>query len=175
MSSMTHSKISKVSDVPEVTREAIADLQRALPLVRKLAASSDWKEREVAATILVEASKKNAEGVLAAMGKWAGDPDPNIRRAASESLRGLARCDPARILPILDRLNDDESLYVRKSVASMLRNASGKHADFVLQVARRWARDASTRTQWVIREGLKKLRESHRDEVSRVLESFRAD
>jgi 3-methyladenine DNA glycosylase AlkC len=166
---MSESKISRASDIPELLRDAVADLQRALPRIRKLAASSDWKEREVAATILVEASRKNPEEVLEAMDAWAGDADANVRRAASESLRGLARRDPTKILRILDRLNDDESLYVRKSVASMLRNASRKHADVVLQVARRWSREASPRTSWIVREGLKKLRASHPNEVSRLL------
>jgi 3-methyladenine DNA glycosylase AlkC len=109
------------------------------------------------------------------MEEWACDKDENIRRAASESLRGLARTEPAKILHVLQTLNDDESLYVRKSVASMLRNASNKHAEFVLEVARRWATRSAPRTNWIIKEGLKKLRTSHSDSVARLLASLQPE
>lgn len=61
---MTVAKISKVRDVPELVRDALTDLRRALPRIRKLAASSMWEEREVASTVLVDVSKKNPDGVL---------------------------------------------------------------------------------------------------------------
>ncbi|MFZ2490541.1 MAG: DNA alkylation repair protein [Thermoanaerobaculia bacterium] len=169
---MSGPRIAKIADVPDLARDAMDDLGRALPRIRKLAASDGWTEREVAATVLVEVSRKKPDAVLEAMQAWARDRDPNIRRAASESMRSMARRDPMRVLPILEGLRADESLYVRKSVASMLRNASGKHPGFVLRVAQRWAKEFGPRTNRIIREGVKKLRRSHADEVAILLASL---
>jgi 3-methyladenine DNA glycosylase AlkC len=167
-------RIAKIGDVPDVVRDAVSDLANALPRIRELAASSEWTEREVAATVLVEASKKRPDAVVGAMQAWARDIDPNIRRAASESMRWMARRDPTKILPILELLHQDESLYVRKSVASMLRNASGKHAELVLELARRWAGRGQARTNWIIKEGLKKLQAFQPDEIATLVASLRS-
>jgi len=45
--------ITRLSDVTGIVRRTIDDPRRSLPAVLKLASSKDWKEREVAATILV--------------------------------------------------------------------------------------------------------------------------
>jgi 3-methyladenine DNA glycosylase AlkC len=78
----------------------------------------------VAATALVEVSKKKPDKVVAEMLIWSDAPDPNIRRTASEGLREVARRNPAHELHVLENLKKDSALYVRKSVANVLRNAS---------------------------------------------------
>lgn len=50
--------ITKVSDVPDLLNQARQNPHKAFTAILKLANSEDWKEREVAATLLVEASKK---------------------------------------------------------------------------------------------------------------------
>ena len=40
------------------------------------------ESREVAATALLEISKKKADGVVREMLRWADDPDENVRRTA---------------------------------------------------------------------------------------------
>lgn len=47
-----------------------------------------------AATALVEISRRREDEVLKEMIEWAEDEDPNIRRVASEGLRGVARRNP---------------------------------------------------------------------------------
>jgi len=45
----------------------------------------------------------------------------------------------------------------------------GRHAGFVLAVAQRWAESPNPRTRWVVREGLRKLNLTHREEVATIL------
>lgn len=106
-----------------------------------LAESDDWKERKVAATILVEVSKKNSGQVVEEMLLWAGHSNSHIRRTASEGLRYVARKNPELVLPVIEKLKNDSTSYVKKSVANILRNAGNYHPDFVLKVCGEWAAD----------------------------------
>ncbi|MEM5948899.1 hypothetical protein WKV44_10140 [Spirochaetia bacterium 38H-sp] len=47
-----------IDDVKDIIEKGIHSLHDALPEIRKLASSDDWKKREDAATALVEISKK---------------------------------------------------------------------------------------------------------------------
>ncbi len=85
--------------------------------------------------------------MLAVMRGWADHADEHVRRLASEGCRPrlpwgirLAQfvADPAPLLPILERLKDDPSDYVRRSVANNLNDIAKDHPEFVLDVARRW-------------------------------------
>jgi 3-methyladenine DNA glycosylase AlkC len=100
--------------------------------------------------------------------RGATDTDPNIRRAASEGLRGIVKTSPEQVWPILDLLRADSSLYVKKSVANVLRNASAKHPDQVLRVCRRWLTYGDTNTNWIVNDGLRTLRTTHAADVDEV-------
>src|SRR5215217_9363566 len=78
---------TKVADVSDLRTQARQDPQKSFPAILKLADSQDWKEREVAATLLVEASKKKPDEIVAEMIRWADHSNPNVRRTASEGLR----------------------------------------------------------------------------------------
>ncbi|HEU4407544.1 MAG TPA: hypothetical protein VFS43_19920 [Polyangiaceae bacterium] len=134
-----------------------------------MAASEDWKVREVAATALVEISKKHPGAVVAELSKWARRADENVRRASSEGLRGLAHVDFDAVLPVLGVLNADSSAYVRKSVANLLSDGSKKRPDLVLEACARWARSGDKNTLWIVSHGLIKLRETHPREVDKIL------
>ena len=83
--------ITKVSDVSDLLIQARQDPHKSFAAILKLANSEDWKEREVAATLLVEASKKNPDQIVLEMIRWADHTNPNVRRTASEGLRDVAR------------------------------------------------------------------------------------
>src|SRR4051794_39187127 len=114
--------VTKLSDVRDIVRQAIDDPQQSFSAIMELASSEDWKEREVAATILVEGSKKKLIEIVAEMILWADHPDQNVRRTASEGLRNVARKKPELVLPVIEKLKDDPNIYVKKSVANVLRN-----------------------------------------------------
>ncbi len=79
--------------------------------------------------------------------EWTADPDEKVRRLASEGsrprlpwgmrLQELVR-DPAPTAKILDALKEDESLFVRRSVANHLNDITKDHHDYVLQRLEAW-------------------------------------
>ncbi len=164
--------VTKVSDIKEVVRRGRSDPKSAFAELKQLAAASNWQTREVAATALVEIGKTDQDAVVREALRWAKDRDPNVRRAASEGLRGIVKVDPDAVRPVLELLRGDSELYVKKSVANVLRNASAKHADFVLHLCGQWVRSYNRDTQWIVKEGLRKLRATRAREVEKILRSL---
>lgn len=103
--------------------------------------------------------------------QWTNHSDEHVRRLVSEGtrprlpwasrLRGLME-DPSPAIELLDELFDDESEYVRRSVANHLNDISKDHPDLAVDLARRWAADSS-HGDWVARHGLRSLvKQGHR-------------
>lgn len=95
---------------------------------------------------------------------WLTDPDPHVRRLCSEGARprlpwGIRLQsfvkDPSPALPILETLKDDESLYVRRSVANHLGDITKSHLDLVCDICERWLKGANKELQWVVRHALR--------------------
>ncbi|WP_181276023.1 DNA alkylation repair protein [Brevibacterium oceani] len=96
---------------------------------------------------------------------WTRDADEHVRRLVSEGsrprlpwgrlLRGFI-ADPTPTIGLLDELVNDESLYVRRSVANHLNDIAKDHPDLVLATATRWAA-ISTQGDFVVRHGLRTL------------------
>jgi 3-methyladenine DNA glycosylase AlkC len=166
--------VSKVADVQDLVVAGVVNPRKAFPDIKALAKSDDWVKREVSATALVEISKKQPEKVVTEMLTWSNDRDPNVRRTASEALRHIARKHPAQVLPVLENLKADASLYVRKSVANVLRNAGNYNPDFVLGVCSRWATLHEPNTDWIIKDGLRKLRTIRPKETEQILQSLKS-
>lgn len=158
-----------IDDVREIIKKGVHSLHQVLPEIRKLASNDDWRKREDAATALVEISKKREDEVVNEMIIWTHDKDPNIRRTASEGMRGVARRNPEKILPVIEKLKADDSLYVRKSVAALLRAISKKNPDFVMDLCRRWAELKNRNTNWIIKHGIKKLPEEQQEELKSLI------
>jgi len=161
--------ITKVSDIRPLVKRGIENPKKAFGEIKKLAASKDWKVREVAATALVEISKKKSEEVIKEAFRWAKNKDENIRRAASEGLRDIARKNPEKVLPVIEELKSDKNLYVKKSVANILRNASRKSLDFTFRVCQKWAKLKNPDTNWIIKAGMKKLSKEQQDKLKSLI------
>jgi hypothetical protein len=71
--------VAKVSDVSDLLTQARQNPHKSFPAILKFATSEDWKEREVAASLLVEASKKKPDEIVAEMIRWADHSNPNVR------------------------------------------------------------------------------------------------
>src|SRR4029079_9483362 len=99
-----------------------------------------------------------------------GRSDANVRRAASECLRGLVQRDPHGVRPVLEELRQDGDLYVKKSVANVLRNAARTQPDFVLDLRADWARSTNPHTRGIFREGLRKMKATHATSAKPILE-----
>ena len=82
------------------------------------------------------------ERVYATLQRWTTDPSAHVRRLVSEGSRprlpwGLQLksliADPSPTLPLLRALQDDDSEYVRRSVANHLNDIAKDHPDLVVQ------------------------------------------
>ncbi|MEJ7759530.1 MAG: DNA alkylation repair protein [Gemmatimonadaceae bacterium] len=119
--------------------------------------------------LLVELAKDQPVAVLAATAIWSRDQNANVRRAASEGLRGLVQRQPSDVRMVLEQLRADPDPYVKKSVANVLRNATRTQPDFVLELCAAWARESSPHTRWIVRDGLRKMTVLRPAEAARVL------
>ena len=110
--------------------------------------------------------------------QWAHDSDEHVRRLASEGIRPrlpwgtrlTKLCnDPTPIVPILEQLKTDSSLYVRKSVANNLNDISKDHPELVIELCQQWIIDAPKERQWIIQHGLRTLVKAGCEEVFPLL------
>lgn len=97
---------------------------------------------------------------------WCTAPDEHIRRLVSEGSRPrlpwgqqlpLFIKDPAPIFPLLEKLKDDPSEYVRRSVANNLNDISKDHPDQVIALCRHWQKNTTPEVQWIIRHATRTL------------------
>ena len=103
--------------------------------------------------------------VMAQMLKWSKHSNHHVRRFASEGCRPrlpwamaipLLKKDPTPILPILENLKNDESLFVRKSVANNINDIAKDNPEVVLQLIKKW-KGSSKETDWIIKHGSRTL------------------
>ncbi len=96
---------------------------------------------------------------------WSGHENEHVRRLASEGCRprlpwAMAlpdfKTDPTPILPILENLKNDPSLYVRRSVANNLNDIAKDNPDIVIQTARRWY-GKTPETDWIVKHASRTL------------------
>lgn len=108
---------------------------------------------------------RETDRVLAIMNAWAADPDEHVRRLASEGSRPRLPWatrvaplvdDPSLAFPILEALKQDDSAYVRKSVANHLNDIGKDHPAWLLDRIGSWPVD-DVRTRWILRHGLRGL------------------
>ncbi len=106
------------------------------------------------------------ERTLRTLQGWVTDPSFHVRRLVSEGTRPrlpwAARlpqfiADPAPVLDLLERLKDDPSAYVRKSVANNLNDIARDHPDLALATLARWHEGAGPERVAIIRHALRTL------------------
>ena len=107
--------------------------------------------------------EKYPDETLAVLREWLRDPNHHVRRLVSEGTRPLLpwatrvswlQREPKRLLPLLEALKDDESDYVRRSVANHLNDVAKAHPDLVCDVAERWL---SPKRRPLVRHALRTL------------------
>lgn len=119
-----------------VARRGHDDVPRALAALHAMTQrfSAEWAVRPFLL--------RHPELAFATLRQWTRDPSPHVRRLASEGSRprlpwGMVLkplvADPAPTLPLLRALQDDESAYVRRSVANHLNDIAKDHPALVVQ------------------------------------------
>ena len=109
---------------------------------------------------------QHPELTFAYLHTWVNDPDEHVRRLVSEGtrprlpwgqrLRALQE-DPTPSIVLLDRLRDDDSEFVRRSVANHLGDIVKDHPNLALETAQRWQAEGGAHIDTVIRHGLRTL------------------
>ncbi|MDX1913970.1 MAG: DNA alkylation repair protein [Methylophilus sp.] len=109
---------------------------------------------------LIQAPERTLSQLLA----WTKDADPHVRRLCSEGTRPrlpwairlpMFIQDPTPVLPILEALKEDKSLYVRRSVANHLGDIAKDHPGLTFEICERWLQNASNEVKWLIRHALR--------------------
>ncbi|WP_188192982.1 DNA alkylation repair protein [Nonomuraea sp. SYSU D8015] len=96
---------------------------------------------------------------------WAESPDEHLRRLASEGSRPRLPwaprvswlMTPGPTLPLLDRLRDDPSEYVRRSVANHVNDLAKDHPEVALELLARWRSDGGSHVERVLRHAVRGL------------------
>ena len=108
---------------------------------------------------------KHEERMMAQMYDWSKHENELVRRLACEGCRPALpwapalnsfKKDPGPILPILEQLKTDPSLWVRKSVANNLNDISKTHPDLVIKIAKEWY-GKNKDTDWIVKHGCRTL------------------
>ena len=112
--------------------------------------------------------RRYPERGFARMLAWTQHESEHVRRLASEGCRPRLpwasaldelKRDPSPILPILERLKDDPSEYVRRSVANNLGDIAKDHPELAVDVVTRWLAESPARAplaKHALRDLLKK-------------------
>lgn len=121
---------------------------------------------------------KYPDRLLPILHEWTADPSQHVRRLVSEGTRPRLPWagrlyefveDPTPTLALLEKLQDDPSEYVRRSVANHLNDIAKDHPDLVVETCRRWQADASKEKRWIIRHALRSLVKQGHDGALEVL------
>ncbi len=104
--------------------------------------------------------------VLSMLHTWTADPSAHVRRLVSEGTRTRLPWamrlpmfieNPYPVFELLEKLKDDSSLYVRRSVANNLNDIAKDHPDLVVSRLTTWRNGASAERQWLIKHALRHL------------------
>jgi 3-methyladenine DNA glycosylase AlkC len=107
---------------------------------------------------------------------WSGHEHHHVRRLASEGCRprlplapvlpALMK-DPQPIIPVLDNMKNDDSEFVRRSVANNLNDISKDNPSVIVDLAGSW-KGVSKNTDWVIKHGCRTLLKQGNSEVMQI-------
>ena len=109
--------------------------------------------------------KQNLERSLELIYTWAKDENNHVRRLASEGTRPYlpwsfkldeVRDNPQLTLPILNTLQSDADLYVKKSVGNHLNDLSKNHPQLVVDTVSNWS-PVNKHSQWMAKRGVRTL------------------
>lgn len=155
-----------------VALNGIQHFDLAMPLLREM---TQRFSSEFAIRVFLDV---HTDKTMQVVHQWALDENEHVRRLASEGTRprlpwGMRLNkfvqDPQPLLPLLEKLKDDPSEYVRRSVANNLNDISKDHPDLVAQVAADWLVDASKERKKLVLHACRSLIKSGHPATLNVL------
>ena len=142
-----------------------------------MAALNEITRRHTAEYAVRPYIEQHFEYSMEVLREWVKSDNHHVRRLVSEGTRPRLpwatklKCfieSPA--LELLQPLQNDESLFVRKSVANHLNDISKDHPDLVIETSEKWLRDSPTEnTHWIVNRGLRTLAKSEDQRVFSLL------
>jgi len=117
--------------------------------------------------------KKYPKETMKQMNLWAKSDNYHVRRLASEGCRprlpwAMAlpefKRDPKLVLKVINKLKNDKSEYVRRSVANNLNDISKDNPDIVIETANKWM-GKSPETDWIVRHACRTMLKAGQSEV----------
>jgi 3-methyladenine DNA glycosylase AlkC len=99
------------------------------------------------------------------MVKWTSHSNPHVRRLATEGCRPRLpwaidlpnfKKNPEPVIGVIEKLKEDNSEYVRRSVANNLNDISKDHPNLIIELAKQWLGNNSL-TDWIIKHGCRTL------------------
>jgi len=115
---------------------------------------------------------------LAEMKKWSMDESLHVRRLASEGSRPrlpwgmrlpLYIEDPRPVIELLEILKDDETEYVRRSVANNLNDIAKDHPDLVADIAEKWLKKPDKNRKRMVKHACRTLIKNGHEKTLQVL------
>ncbi len=114
---------------------------------------------QLALKVLVNLAVKDRE-FFSLLEEWVFSENKWIRRLAIATIPPYIRAkrDEAKVcLNLLDKVMEENDKDVKKAVGWALREITKKDAKSVLDFLSKWARVKNKNTQWIIKDGMKKL------------------
>ncbi|TMR93216.1 hypothetical protein [Nonomuraea basaltis] len=147
---------------PATDHTAVQGLDHLDAAMATLAVLTPHSSGEFAVRPYLERYRDDA---LKIMYGWAESPDEHLRRLASEGSRPrlpwATRVSwlmaPGPTLPLLDRLRDDPSEYVRRSVANHVNDLAKDHPEVALELLARWRSGGGSHVEQVLRHAVRGL------------------
>jgi 3-methyladenine DNA glycosylase AlkC len=143
-----------------VGQHGVADFDRSMQLLREM---TKRFTAEYAVRPFLLADQNRAIHILTT---WVDDPNHHVRRLVSEGSRPRLpwaiqlpdlKCDPSPMLPLLEKLRDDASPYVRRSVANHLNDISKDHPEMITTLTSNWRSKASPEREALLRHACRGL------------------
>ncbi|MCF6322325.1 MAG: DNA alkylation repair protein [Rhizobiaceae bacterium] len=155
-----------------VGQHGIEDFDRSMELLREMTMRSS---SEFAIRFFLLADQERALNIMRG---WLNDPNRHVRRLISEGSRPRLpwapqlpqlMADPSPMLPMLEALRDDQSQYVRRSVANHLNDIAKDHPDLIGTLANDWMKGANGDRKKLIRHACRTLiKQGHKKALEAV-------
>ncbi len=143
------------------------DITETLQQIQAFAADQHFGVREICWMAVRQKIAQYLEESISILAQWTANPDPNIRRFATESTRprgvwcthiDVLKQTPELALPILEPLKSDPEKYVQDSVGNWLNDAGKTQSEFVQALCQRWEKESDTKaTQYILKRALRTL------------------
>ena len=134
---------------------------------------SDWEIcDQLALKTMVNLAVSNREDTFSLLNRWIESPNKWLRRLAVATIPPYIRArneESMFCLEFLDKTMKEKDKDVKKAVAWALREISKKDPEAVFNFLMRWKEYKDKNTEWIIKEGMKKLSEEQKRRLKQTV------